>query len=577
MMTSAIAPIGVYTPICGARSATFPGPRLYTTTRPEGLLHMNCQYGSGDGVHLTGFRLQGPDWGEDVGGSTNLERGIYIESCNGVEIDDMELSGWADAAIRVIDPAGRRQNGPGAVRVHDSFFHHNQHTGEEGYGVDVSLGGWAQIQRNVFDHNRHAVTHGLIASADGGYVHMGGYIADQNLVLKGGGYNGNPFQEHVQQFDVHGDGNCPFGSNFYNCGNSGESYLVTNNAFQFTLANSFLLRGTPLYTATVSGNVFARSLGDAVGTAGWGVSGLLVTPENQAGTDSYSHYGVCDMDGDGYDDLFLATGNSWWMMSAAKQSWVFLNAYDNTIDRIALGDFQGTGRCDVFAEQNGEWLLSSGGSGAWQSLGHVGVPFDQLRFGHFTDAKRMEMFRRAPDGQWSLISPGFFDWTPLNSSSLPLSQLHFGNFNGKGTTDVVANVNGHWSMSVGGRCAWQPLNPTLSDSLDGVHIADLDGKGTDDIVRGGADGNWQVSVGGRTAWQPLVSAYGLPCCFFGNFEATRGVQMLGITLPEEAQFTAPDAKIRLSAYFPTASDDYRRSLLFRRANGAFTPYGKYSY
>jgi hypothetical protein len=76
---------------------------------------------------------------------------------------------------------------------------------------------------------------------------MGGFTADQNLVLKGGGYSGNPLQVHVQQFDVYGDQNCPaFVRGLYNCGNSGEQYQITNNAFQFTTANSFLLRGSPV-------------------------------------------------------------------------------------------------------------------------------------------------------------------------------------------------------------------------------------------------------------------------------------------------------------------------------------------
>ena len=75
------------------------------------------------------------------------------------------------------------------------------------------------------------------------------------------------------------------------------------------------------------------------------------------------------------------------------------------------------------------------------------MPFDQLRFGHFTGSRRTEIFRRAPDGSWWLISPGVFGWRRLAGSSLPLNQLHFGNFNGHGITDIVANVNGHWSVS----------------------------------------------------------------------------------------------------------------------------------
>jgi hypothetical protein len=64
------------------------------------------------------------------------------------------------------------------VKVHDSFIHHNQHIGSDGYGVDVSHGGWALIERNVFDFNRHTVTHGSVV----GNPYTGGYTANYNLV-----------------------------------------------------------------------------------------------------------------------------------------------------------------------------------------------------------------------------------------------------------------------------------------------------------------------------------------------------------------------------------------------------------
>ena len=84
-----------------------------------------------------------------------------------------------------------------------------------------------------------------------------------------------------------------------------------------------------------------------------------------------------------------------------------------------------------------------------------------------------------------------------------------------------------------------------------------------------------MSAGGRTAWQPLVSSRGLSCCFFGHYDGTRGAQMLALTWPEEVQFSPPQPPY--SPYFPQAPDDFRRSLIFSRANGGFTPYGKYSY
>lgn len=445
---------GQWTPICGGRTPSYPGPRLYTTIHARPLFALYCVKGDlgGDGgVRLTGFRLQGPDWAEDVDGNDHLEIGIQINSCNGVEIANMELSGWAGAAIQVVNWENK-QTGPQAVRIHDNFIHHNQHLHGNGYGVDVSSGGWALIERNVFDFNRHAITHGNI-DTPGGFQHQGGYVASENLVLKGGGLNDNCsflcVRPHsVQQFDVHGDGNCPsLISSLWNCGQSGKQYQVLHNAFQFTAANAFKLRGTPLVGAFINNNVFAhKSVGDAVSTDGWGTRGLYVGT-NTANLDTFGKYGACDFNGDGHDDLFLATGATWWYMSSAKQHWVYLNSMPETLDQLAFGDFEGTGRCDVFTVKGDQWLISRGGSGPWQSLGRFGVPFDQLRFGNFTGSRRTEIFRRAPDGSWWLISPGVFGWRRLAGSSLPLNQLHFGNFNGHGITDIVANVNGHWSVS----------------------------------------------------------------------------------------------------------------------------------
>lgn len=115
----------------------------------------------------------------------------------------------------------------------------------------------------------------------------------------------------------------------------------------------------------------------------------------------------------------------------------------------------------------------------------------------------------------------------------------------------------------------------MSDSLDNVLIADLDGKGTDDIVRyvhhGLSSVQWQVSVGGRTPWQPLAQTpfeTGYGGVLAGHFDGSNGAQILAIG-PGEGRLPSI-----LLAYGP---DNYRRSLIFSRATGQFTPYGKYSY
>jgi hypothetical protein len=77
-----------------ARTPRTLGPRLFTYTRPKPLFNVRCNGENifGDNVHIVGFRLQGPHW-DTEDGDDNLEQGINVSSCVGVEIANMEISG----------------------------------------------------------------------------------------------------------------------------------------------------------------------------------------------------------------------------------------------------------------------------------------------------------------------------------------------------------------------------------------------------------------------------------------------------------------------------------------------------
>jgi hypothetical protein len=85
------------------------------------------------------------------------------------------------------------------VRIHDNYIHHNQHDGGHGYGVNVSYGAYALIEKNVFDFNRHAIT------SDGS--NGSGYLAYRNLVLENGGWQDWGYF-HTHMFDMHGQDDC---------------------------------------------------------------------------------------------------------------------------------------------------------------------------------------------------------------------------------------------------------------------------------------------------------------------------------------------------------------------------------
>lgn len=558
--------IGDYSlPTVPARDARTLGPRLYTNSRPKPLFHIDCAYPEslwGDNVKFSNFRLQGPHY-ETMEGDDNLERGIMITSCTGVDISTMEVSGFSGQAIYVSDPK-LRQVGPDAVRVHDNFLHHNQHEGGNGYGVDVGASAWVTIERNVFDFNRHAIA----ASGKLGTS----YIADHNLVLKGGGVHNKWYNHYTHEFDVHGDANCDYlpgewAEHIWNCGNAGDYFEFTNNAFQYTSDHAIKLRGVPRQKAKIFGNVFAHdSVGDAVET--FSSTNVEIGP-NRADVDPFGKYGVCDFDGDGTDDLFLATGTSWWFSSGGKMHWTYLNSHNETLDQVGLGDFDGDKRCDVFAvnKATGAWQLSKSGSAPWTTLSES-VPFDQLRFGDFNGDKITDVFRRAPNGQWSFISPGLSGWTTLASSSLQLADLRFGDFNGDGLTDVMKRNSEGYQVSLSGTSTWQPWSSQTHD-LSNVLIADVDGFPGDDIVRyvptSAISGRFEVSSQGRNPFTTFATMSWPDTAVMQAFKPAYSVRSIVGRLNG---WTKDDL---------LAIDYTRMGQVFSTAAGAFVAHSRYAY
>ena len=517
-------------PVSGRRGR-FLGPILYTNKSPKPLFKIEC-FPDGtlnDHVRISGFRLRGPHPGIESG-DDEQEIGIQVVNCVDVEISNMEIFNWSGQAIKLEDTPrfdGRgRINRPDQIEIKRNFIHNNQHIGAEGYGVAVGQGATARIVENVFDFNRHAVE----ANGD-----SDGYVAARNLVLKGGGYHKLGF--HTHEFDVHGTGNCGVSGYFndaaWNCGRAGGTVVYENNAFQYTNGNAIKIRGTPQQQATINRNVFAnRIVNDTLTTTG----GIALTKgkahiqigkgplANRAGIDPFGRYGVCDFDGDGFDDLFLATGVTWWYASGGDTHWSYLNLADEQLDQVRLGYFDDDLRCDVLAENtgNGAWEISSGGTAPWRSLGSFGVPLDEVVFGQFGTPQKVSpgqsrptthAFRRAPDGQWYLTPLTGPAWTPAQSSSTPLAKLRFGDFTGDGVTDVLAVQGGRWAISDGAQGQWKRLNDKLGSNVSALQVADVDGDGRDDLVRFQAISPTSIapsfSSGGSSPWTRLKLLTGL--------------------------------------------------------------------
>jgi hypothetical protein len=508
-----------------------------------------------DHVRISGFRLQGPSLGQQ----TADQFGIFIHRCLDVEVSNMEIFGWGAAGVRVLDDQegahgpgqeppnnrpGDRIGRPSQVRIFNNYFHHNQHASEDesvdcdlswdwagakwawcqafrehaaGYGVDVHHGAWAQIYFNLFDVNRHAIA---------GSGKMGGYDARWNLTLKGGGYHGRTFNKYTHQFDVHGTGGNGFG------GQAGVQAWFLENSFQYRNGPAIKIRGRPHIEMNIGGNIFPhegleKDRGDdAVHLDNRNdLDVIKLRTGNVINVDTYGRYGVCDFDADGIDDLFLATGKTWWFSSFGEFPWSYLTARTERLEQVRLGYFDGDLKCDVLTQSGDQWVISSGGIGPWTSIGVFGAPPAEVAFGRFDPDRRdrragrtrrtTHAFRRLPDGQWQVTPLLAAAWTNVQSSRFPMSKLRFGDFTGDGVTDVLAVNGGRWAISESARGKWSRLNPRLGDDVSRLFIADLNHDNIDDLLKLkvtvvplGPLGSritytWYVSDNGRSPWREL--------------------------------------------------------------------------
>lgn len=481
-----------------ARSPRSPGPVLRMSNQLEGtLIEATCTGGfDGDGARISGFRVFGPTFADQQ----IANYGITIMGCHDIELSNMEVAGWGEAAILVEDPDA----GPGVpdhdldpirVLIHDNYIHHNQRKlvdgHASGYGVSNHHFAWSRIYQNVFDFNRHS-----IASAGD----MGGYQAERNLVLKGGGFHGTFWARNTHAFDIHGTDTCGpvsiFSDSVYNCGDAGRTALFHENTFQYKKETDIKIRGNPTKLVTIDHNIFVRT-DDAAIELFQDCCAVKILGNNLYNVESFGHYGACDLDGDSIDDLFLPTGVTWWYSSGGKYPWTYLRQDDHEATHLRLVHFDGTNRCGVMSDTDtGVWRLSSGGRDEWQELGLFGRPLRDVQFGRFDPNQRdhrpgvrkpdTHAFWRSSDGQWFVTPLSHPDWQPVQSSSKPFSELRFGDFNGDGVTDVLANIGGHWSVSDSARAGWRTLNLSLNDPIGSadIVIANVDANDNiDDIFK----------------------------------------------------------------------------------------------
>jgi hypothetical protein len=247
---------------------------------------------------------------------------------------------------------------------------------------------------------------------------------------------------------------------------------------------------------------------------------------NILNTDTFGeYYSQCDFDGDGVDDLFLATGATWWFASAGKFHWSFLNTSSKRKKDLRFGYFDGDDRCDVLTESggSGRWQISSGGMEGWKPLAGTGeggtnqdcsiegpdfgVSLSKVVFGRFDPHDRdyrpnatrrtTHAFYRSDRGEWCVTPLSTPNWKHVGGSSFPMSELRFGDFTGDGITDVLTVYHGRWAISESARQEWREINPHLGEPIAELFIANMDqDDNIEDILR--LERHSEISLGTET-------------------------------------------------------------------------------
>jgi hypothetical protein len=466
----------------------------------------------GDHVRITGLRMSGP--GDGIAQDQPIASGIGAPHQFSTIIDHNEMYEWTNSAISVKgeedvrdhhDPHSRPKN----VRAIRNFLRHNERW-SMGYGVVSFMGAFPFIEGNTFLSNRHAI------AADNNKFTA--YSAWLNLVLLPSPDYVKKGEEHGRQqdFDMHGTGN----GSHYSGGAAGEYAEIARNTFLGTNRLNFLLRGTPGDKVEYHDNVSLLEAASAIKNLG-DPSKLIENNNHYKADNPTNSLGVGDFDGDGRDDLFLATGAAWYYAPVGIAEWRFLNAQTDGIGTLLFGDFDADGRTDVFTQHGDNWVVSWGGASRWDTINVSGPILGNAAVGDFDGDHYADVFWSG-EGQWFISYRGVGQLIHVNKSDFRVHDLGFGDFNGDGKTDVVGATSGQWMVSLSATGLWAPLRPALTDTMAGLVIADFNGNGRADVAQ--AYGK-SVSYDGRENWTDLPLHPGMFAAV-GRFDDHPGVDVL---------------------------------------------------
>ena len=124
-----------------------------------------------------------------------------------------------------------------------------------------------------------------------------------------------------------------------------------------------------------------------------------------------------DFDGDGRQDLFLATGAAWYYAPAGLAEWRYLKADRAERGDLLFGDVDGDGRTDVVIKQGSVWLVSWAGASERERINERDGAISDFALGDFNGDGRADLFH-TNGSQW-LISYG--STTPFHGAGIPIT------------------------------------------------------------------------------------------------------------------------------------------------------------
>ncbi len=477
----------------------------------------------GAGARVTGLQIEGPSTstGTEIFaiGTQILTRGEPGGPERAASVDHCDLFGWQTGAVNLWAPrtapieqcAAPIAAAPVGV-VQRNYIHANR---KDGTGYGVSLGGDARalVLQNTFIGNRHALT----ASGDAGQT----FHAHGNLVLFSSPKDGASYQ---QDFDMHGTAGGGRGRD----GVGGETVWIQNNTFLGNNRTAFQLRGPPCKEARFTDNVTRQPkdalLGhnravyvDTDGNENFPVN-LIEERNRYSAADPTRELGAGDFDGDGRDDLFLATGAAFYVSFAGKTTWRFRAAATESLGELRFGDFDGDRRTDVLrsvTSPDGTRRLEVkwGGEGEWASFARIAAATADLLVGDFNGDGTDDLLHLSGTA-WTLhlTNGSGGSWSGTNPLYTRRARdARVGHFDGDAYSDVLLDTGTDWIIVPGGAPTRSVRLGPSRGGLGQVRIADVDGDGRSDAVRttytvtasqytSSLTTRTEISYGGTSAW-----------------------------------------------------------------------------